>query len=421
MEHTDQDGWTQGCYHNRPGFTRVLWQILQEKGFEEPPLYIWKQFDTLQQVGCTVYVHIPESETHATWKLDETQVEGFEFEDTVQTAALAALTELCQKNKFEIGTSSARFFPLQDPEDGVWKRRVKALKNKSRVENDEVAASSVDYMVSMFSLLQICQKSYQRQREKNTDFKMKMLGIKSGLEEAQQAMLDREHEMERSMRDMARRMDEKDAEIQHLQEVGAESAAARTEAMGVHTQEMQARVSMLQDEIVALRTALEQYEHLVAAADHHVEAPPAPAQDQPPAQEGAGEEVDIVGMDPALAAPPAPEDAQFADEVLEGFEGFEFEVEEHNEALPEDPNAFAWANANVDGFDPEGHGPLEFHPVVVDEDSDEEDPSEIQGESGMTTVTSSSSSSTSSSASSAVRSDGSENSVNQPAPMEGGA
>jgi hypothetical protein len=75
-------------------------------------------------------VHIPESEAHPEWSLEETREQGFEFADTVEKAALTALTELCGRNKIEIGTSPARYFPIKNQRDGTWKCRLKALKNK---------------------------------------------------------------------------------------------------------------------------------------------------------------------------------------------------------------------------------------------------------------------------------------------------
>ena len=113
---------------------------------------------------CTTYVHITESDEHPSWSLDESWEEGFEFADTIERTALAALTELCKRNKIEIGTSPARYFPIRNQEDGTWKHRVKALKNKSRVESDVIAAASTDYMTHMYNLYRECQAEYGRQR-----------------------------------------------------------------------------------------------------------------------------------------------------------------------------------------------------------------------------------------------------------------
>lgn len=109
-EYQDQDGWTHGCYYYKPGFTQLLWQILQDQGFTDPSLYFWKKKNSANKVCCIAYVHIPESDEHPSWSLDESWEEGFEFADTIERTVFAALTELCKRNKIEIGTSPARYF-----------------------------------------------------------------------------------------------------------------------------------------------------------------------------------------------------------------------------------------------------------------------------------------------------------------------
>jgi hypothetical protein len=109
-EYTNPEGWTRGCYHHKPGFTKLLWQILQDKGFHDPPIYFWKKEDTSQKVACTAYVHIPESENHKDWDLEEARVQGFEFTDTIEDAALTALTELCEKISWRWETALLSIF-----------------------------------------------------------------------------------------------------------------------------------------------------------------------------------------------------------------------------------------------------------------------------------------------------------------------
>lgn len=105
-EYTNRDGWTTGKYHNRQYFPQLLWKILQEKGFENPPSYYCKEENSCIKFSCVMYVHIPESESHPNWKLDEVRVEGSRFDDTLQTTAMTTLTELCEKNKIEMGDTS---------------------------------------------------------------------------------------------------------------------------------------------------------------------------------------------------------------------------------------------------------------------------------------------------------------------------
>src|SRR5687767_10137970 len=104
--------------------------------------------------------------------------QGFEFKDTIERAAMTALTELCEKHKVEIGSSSARFYPIKHQDDGIWRRRIKALKNSSRVEHDVLVATASDYMTAMYNLHQSCIREYYNQRKKNEDAKMEVCGAK---------------------------------------------------------------------------------------------------------------------------------------------------------------------------------------------------------------------------------------------------
>ena len=58
------------------------------------------------------------------------------------------------------------------------------------------------------------------------------------------------------------------------------------------------------------------------------------------------------------------------------------EVEENWGGVQMAPNMFAWANANADGFDSEGHGPPDEDIEVVSDSEDEEEPAEVEGNSG---------------------------------------
>lgn len=144
---------------DKPRFIQLLWKTLQKLGFQNPPEYYWKKEDTYHKQYCTVYVHIPDEDFNPNWRLDEVIEQGFEFNDTVERAAMTALTELCEKHKGQVGSTSARFYPIKN-QDGIWRRRIKALKNKSRVEHDLLVAATSDYMTAMYNLHQSCLKEY---------------------------------------------------------------------------------------------------------------------------------------------------------------------------------------------------------------------------------------------------------------------
>lgn len=105
-------------------------------------------------------MHTLDVESHPDWHLEEVWETCFEFADTIEKATMTALTDLCEKNKLEIGSSPAKYYPVKNQDDGTWKRRIKALKNSSRVEHNVVAAVSADYMTSMYNLHQACQYEY---------------------------------------------------------------------------------------------------------------------------------------------------------------------------------------------------------------------------------------------------------------------
>lgn len=83
---------------------------------------------------------------------------------------------------------------------------------------------------------------------------------------------------------------------------------------------------------------------------------PPPSEEQHPLAPGAKEEnVDIVGGNAGMAQSSAPEIDFHA---YENLDGFDMEMEKNLGGVQMEPNQFAWANANADGVDPEGHGPV---------------------------------------------------------------
>jgi len=60
--------------------------------------------------------------------------------------------------------SSQWYFPVRNQQDGTWKRRMKALKNKLRVESDVIAVASTNSMTHVYNFYRECQAEYYRQR-----------------------------------------------------------------------------------------------------------------------------------------------------------------------------------------------------------------------------------------------------------------
>jgi len=145
------------------------------------------------------------------------------------------------------------------------------------------------------------------------------------------------------------------------------------------------------------------------------QAPPPPAENPQPVSVAAVENVGEAGMDLELGAPLALEIDLYAHENLGSFD---MEVEEKLGGVQMTPNMFAWANANADGFDPEGYGPPDEDIEVVTDSEEEEEPSEVEESSSMDSLSTLSSSASVSGQPHIEMVD--ENSVAQPPPPEVG-
>src|SRR5688572_6796380 len=259
--YTDRDGWTRGRYLDKSGFVQLLWKTLQELGFHSPLEYYWRKEDTGHKQYCTVYVHIPDDDTRSNWRLEEVMESGFEFNDSIERAAMTALTELCENHKVEIGSSSARFYPIKHQDDGEWKRRIKALKNTSRVEHDVLVAAASDYMTAMYNLHQACIREYYNQRQKNEDTRMEVMGARYDKEMYKKAAMAREHEMEKAMREQSRRIEDYEEKLRAMQgfiEASRSMADRAREEAESNVHRLEAERFQQLDEILSLRLALEE-------------------------------------------------------------------------------------------------------------------------------------------------------------------
>src|SRR5688572_20628458 len=143
----------------------------------------------------------------------------------------------------------------------------------------------------------------------------------------------------------------------------------------------------------------------------NVPLPPTPEEPQPLAPDKGDQFVDIVGVEADIAPPAAPEIDMYAHENLEGFD---IDMEDNLGEAPMENHHFAWANANADGLDPQGYGPMQQWGEVEQEgEEEEEDPEEMEGNSGVST----SASYTSYTSSDPGPESESENSVNQAPPV----
>jgi hypothetical protein len=103
------EAWTLVDYLAEGGFPALLWDTLKDFGYTSYPEYSTCEVMTTGQLPhCEVKVKISMCPTNPTWEEWECKAQGRNLADTVQKAALEALTTFCGKHPDEIAGSAAK-------------------------------------------------------------------------------------------------------------------------------------------------------------------------------------------------------------------------------------------------------------------------------------------------------------------------
>jgi hypothetical protein len=107
--------WTLVNYLEEGGFPALLWDTLKDFGYTAYPQYSTREIMTTGQLlRCEVRVKVSICPTKLTWNEWECKAQGLNLTDTVQKAALEALTIFCGKHPDEIAGSTAKVIPLPE-------------------------------------------------------------------------------------------------------------------------------------------------------------------------------------------------------------------------------------------------------------------------------------------------------------------
>jgi hypothetical protein len=105
----DVESWTLMNYLEEGGFPALLWDTLKDFGYTTYPEYSTREVMTTGQLlCCEVRVKISVCRTNPDWEEWECKVQGRNLSDTLQKAALEALTTFCGKHPVEIAGSAAK-------------------------------------------------------------------------------------------------------------------------------------------------------------------------------------------------------------------------------------------------------------------------------------------------------------------------
>jgi hypothetical protein len=109
------ESWTLVNYLEEGGFPALLWDTLKVFGYTTYPEYSTREVMTTGQLlRCEVKVKISVCSTNPAWEEWECKAQGRNLSDTVQKAALEALTTFCGKHRDEIAGSAAKVIPVPE-------------------------------------------------------------------------------------------------------------------------------------------------------------------------------------------------------------------------------------------------------------------------------------------------------------------
>jgi hypothetical protein len=114
-ESADVEAWTLMNYLEEGGFPALLWHTLKDFGYTAYPEYSTHEVMTTGQLlRCEVKVKISMCANNPAWEEWECKAQGRNLADTVQKAALEALTTFYEKYPDEVPGSAAKVIPVPE-------------------------------------------------------------------------------------------------------------------------------------------------------------------------------------------------------------------------------------------------------------------------------------------------------------------
>jgi hypothetical protein len=148
---TDVESWTLVDYIEEGGFPALLWDTLRSFGYTTYPEYLTREIMTTGQLlRCEVKVKISTCPTNPAWDEWECMAHGRNWSDTVQKAALEALTTFCGKHPTEIANSTAKVIPVPERHIALGGERETILPVQSNSHYSPDLVTSVRFSEAMY-------------------------------------------------------------------------------------------------------------------------------------------------------------------------------------------------------------------------------------------------------------------------------
>jgi hypothetical protein len=110
---------------------------------------------TGQLLRWEVKVKIPVCPTHPTWEEWEVKAQGLNLADTVQKAALEALTTFCEKHADLVASTTPKVIPLPKPHSGHGIEHEAFLSAQGNPPHSLELVTSICFSKAMFDTYQV--------------------------------------------------------------------------------------------------------------------------------------------------------------------------------------------------------------------------------------------------------------------------
>jgi hypothetical protein len=147
----DVEAWTLVNYLEEGGFPALLWDTLKDFGYIAYPEYSTREImTTCQLLRCEVKVKISMCSTNPAWNEWECKAQGLNLTDTVQKAALEALTIFCGKHPDEIAGTAAKVIPVPERHTVPCVERKAVLPAQSNSHHNPYLVTSFHFSEAMY-------------------------------------------------------------------------------------------------------------------------------------------------------------------------------------------------------------------------------------------------------------------------------
>jgi hypothetical protein len=152
----EAQAWTHLNFLEEGGFPALLWDTLNDFGYTTCPEYSARELMTTDQLfRWEVKVKIPVCPTHPTWVEWEVKAQGLNLADTVQKAALEALTTFCEKHADLVASTAAKVIPLPKQHSEHGTEREAFLSAQGNPHHSTELVSSIRFSKAMFDIYQV--------------------------------------------------------------------------------------------------------------------------------------------------------------------------------------------------------------------------------------------------------------------------